>query len=228
MAIVVSMLGILLLPGCVPAKKPPLPQLPAQVELKLPQPRLKSDVSLEETLLKRRSIRDYTGKPLTLHEVSQLLWAAQGITDPRGLRTAPSAGGTYPLETYLIVGDVEGLIPGVYRYDPGKHQLKRLISGDLRKELAVAALGQNWVREAAINIVFTAFYERTTKRYGERGIRYVHMEVGHAAQNVYLQATALGLGTMVVGAFYDDQVKAILHLPRDEEPLYIMPVGRIK
>jgi len=194
--------------------------------MKLTEPRYDSDVSIEQTLLQRRSVRDYTGEPLSLQQVSQLLWAAQGITDRQGLRTAPSAGGTYPLEIYLAVGDVENLARGVYRYQSVGHALTRVLDGDLRAKLADAALGQGCVKEGAINIVFTAVYERTTQRYGERGIRYVHMEVGHAAQNVYLQAVALHLGTVVIGAFHDDQVREILSLPQQEQPLYIMPVGR--
>lgn len=208
------------------AREPTPQPVTPEMEAKLPEPRHNSGISIEETLLKRRSVRDYTGEPLTLPEVSQLLWAAQGITDPRGLRTAPSAGATYPLETYVVVGDVENLAQGVYRYHLPKQELVKVLDGDLRTELAAAALGQSWVREGAINIVFTAIYERTTRRYGDRGIRYVHMEVGHAGQNVYLQAVALGLGTVVIGAFRDDQVKEILNLPQDEHPLYIMPVGR--
>jgi SagB-type dehydrogenase family enzyme len=209
------------------AKEPaPLPVTP-ETEVKLPEPRYDSDVSIEETLLKRRSVRDYTGESLTLPEVSQLLWADQGITDPRGLRTAPSAGATYPLETYVVVGDVENLTKGVYRFHLPHYKLVKVLDGDLRTELAAAALGQRWVKQGAINIVFTAIYERTTGRYGDRGIRYVHMEVGHLGQNVHLQAVALGLGTVVIGAFRDDQVKEILNLPKDEQPLYIMPVGRI-
>ncbi len=221
--VVLTVLSLLL--GCVPAEEPTPPQVPPEIEVKLPEPRHDSGVSIEETLLKRRSVRDYTGEPLTLQEVSQLLWAAQGITDPRGFRTAPSAGALYPLETYLIVGDVENLTQGVYRYEPATHKLVRVLDSDLRAELASAA-GQPWVKEGAINIVFTAIYERTTRKYGDRGIRYVHMEVGHAAQNVYLQAVALSLGTVGIGAFGDDQVKEILNLPKDEHPLYIMSVGR--
>ncbi|MEA3459135.1 MAG: SagB/ThcOx family dehydrogenase [Chloroflexota bacterium] len=200
---------------------PPEPGL-----IKLPQPRYDSDVSIEETLLKRRSVRDYTGELLTLEEVSQLLWAAQGITADWGGRTAPSAGATYPLETYLVVGDVEGLEEGVYKYNPHRHELCKVLDGDKRVELARAALEQDWVKEGAVDIVLTAVYERTTVRYGQRGTRYVHMEAGHAAQNVYLQAVALNLGTVVVGAFYDDQVKKVLRLPKEEHPLYIIPVGK--
>ncbi|MCS7116148.1 MAG: SagB/ThcOx family dehydrogenase [Nitrososphaerota archaeon] len=195
--------------------------------VKLPEVRLKSDFSIEEALLKRRSIRDYKDEPLTLQEVSQLLWAAQGITDPRGFRTAPSAGATYPLEVYVVVGNVLGLEKGVYKYNPHENKLVKVLDGDKRRDLAIAALHQEWVERCAIDLVFTAIYRRTTSRYGDRGIRYVHMEVGHAAQNVYLQAVSLKLGSVVIGAFYDDQVKKILNLPADEEPLYIHSIGRV-
>jgi len=226
-SILVLVLMILSLsPACIPGEEPTPPRLPAEIEVKLPEARHDSDISIEETLLKRRSVRDYTGAPLTLQEISQLLWAAQGTTDPRGFRTAPSAGATYPLETYLVVGDVENLTEGVYRYESAEHKLVKLLDGDRRVQLAGAALGQSWVSEGAVNIVFTAIYERTTRRYGDRGIRYVHMEAGHAAQNVYLQAVALGLGIVVIGAFRDDRVSEILKLPKNEQPLYIVPVGR--
>jgi len=225
--ILVLVLTVLLLSaGCVPEEEPTPARLPPEIEVKLPEPRHDSAVSIEETLLKRRSVRDYTGKPLTLQEVSQLLWAAQGTTSPRGFRTAPSAGATYPLETYLVVGNVENLTSGIYHYESAEHKLVKILEGDWRAQLAGAALGQSWVKEGAVSIVFTAIYERTTQRYGERGIRYVHMEAGHAAQNVYLQAVALGLGTVVIGAFRDDEVREILKLPQNEQPLYIMPVGR--
>ncbi|MBT9149799.1 MAG: SagB/ThcOx family dehydrogenase [Dehalococcoidia bacterium] len=225
------LIPIVIGPALVLACPQPVPPIPPPVAvadvIKLPEPRHDGDVSVEATLLKRRSVRDYTGEALTLQEVSQLLWAAQGITDPRGLRTAPSAGATYPLEILLVVGDITNLPQGVYRYKPHEHKLVKVLEGDLRAKLAHAALGQTWVREGAINIIITAIYERTTRRYGDRGIRYVHMEVGHVGQNIHLQAVALNLGTVVVGAFRDDQVKKILNLPPDEHPLYIMPVGRI-
>ncbi len=227
LAIVPILLVLLFAADCPPVTEPPNTQVPDPTELVLPEPRLDSDVSLEQALLTRRSVRDYTGEPLSLDEVSQLLWAAQGITDPRGFRTAPSAGATYPLETYLVVGNVVNVTPGVYRYDPAQHKLVQVVDGDVMADLAAAALGQSYVEEGAINIVFTAVYERTTHRYGDRGIRYVHMEVGHAAQNVYLQAVALNLGTVVIGAFQDDQVNQVLNLPGNEQPLYIIPVGTI-
>lgn len=197
------------------------------VTVKLPPPVHEGKMSLEQALLKRRSIREYANASLLLSELSQLLWAAQGITDRGGgLRTAPSAGALYPLEVYVVAGRVEGLPSGVYKYRPREHELTLVVSGDKRRELYEAALQQEWVRDGAVDIVFSAVYERTTWRYGERGIRYVHMEVGHAAQNVCLQATALDLGTVVVGAFQDDRVKKILHMPEKEQPLYILPVGR--
>ena len=224
--LMLAVAGLCLSTGCVPGEESRPSRMSNETEIDLPEPRYDSGVSLEETLLKRRSIRDYTGEPLTLQEVSQLLWSAQGTTDPRGYRTAPSAGATYPLETYLVVGDVENLAEGVYRYQSAEHKLVKVLDGDLRVQLADATLGQSCVKEGAVNIVVTAIYERTTRRYGDRGIRYVHMEVGHTAQNVYLQAVALGLGTVVIGAFHDDQVSKILKLPKNEHPLYIIPVGR--
>lgn len=196
--------------------------------LKLPEPRQKGEVSIEEALLKRRSIREYANLSLTLEDVSQLLWAAQGITAGWGGRTAPSAGALYPLELYLVSGSVENLAPGVYKYKPVKHELVKVKEEDVREKLAAAALGQTCVKEAAIDVVIVAIYERTTQKYGNRGIRYVHMEAGHAAQNICLQATALGLGTVTVGAFYDDQLKTILDMPNNEIPLYVIPVGKKK
>jgi SagB-type dehydrogenase family enzyme len=193
----------------------------------LPEPRHDSDTSLEEALLERRSIRDYSEKGLALQEVAQLLWSAQGVTDPAGKRAAPSAGALYPLEVYAVIGNVEGVSPGVYKYRPEPHELVKVLDGDQRGALSRAALDQESVSQGAIDIVITAIYARTTGKYGERGIRYVHMEAGHAAQNVCLQAVALDLGAVTIGAFYDDDVKEALRLPEDEEPLYIMPVGRV-
>ena len=211
--------------GCQPPDTEPSPA-EDNARITLPEPRCDSDVSVEEALLKRRSVRNYTDEALTLQEVSQLLWAAQGITDPSGKRTAPSAGALYPLELYVVVGGVEDVAKGVYKYEPQQHELVRVLDGEQRKALAAAALNQQSIAQGAIDIVITAIYERTTRKYSDRGIRYVHMEAGHAAQNVYLQAVAMNLGMVVVGAFYDDQVKEVLNLPENEEPLYIMPVGR--
>jgi len=195
--------------------------------IKLPEPKYDSSVSIEQALLERRSVRAYKDAPLTLTEVAQLLWSAQGITgSKRGYRTAPSAGALFPLEVYAVIGNVEGIAEGVYKYKPDEHELTKVREGDMRDKLAAAALRQTCVREGAIAIVFSAVYERTTRKYGDRGVRYVHMEVGHAAQNVCLQAVSLNLGTVVVGAFRDDEVSKILNLPDEEQPLYILPVGK--
>lgn len=197
----------------------------SEVPIELPQPQLTGHVSVEQALQSRRSVRDFRSKSLRLDEVSQLLWAAQGVTYRR-LRTAPSAGALYPLDVYVVVGRVEGLEAGAYRYDPQRHTLEIVTAGDLRKRLSRAAFGQEWVHEGAIALVFTAQYEKTVAKYGDRGIRYVHVEAGHAMQNVYLQAESLGLGTVTIGAFSDGSVKEILQLDDEYQPLGIMPVGR--
>ena len=160
-----------------------------------------------------------------MEELAQLLWSAQGLTSGR-FRTAPSAGALYPLEVYVAVGNVEGLDAGVYRYDPAAHALIEVRKGDVLKSLSRAAYWQEWAGAGAIAVVFSAVYERTTGKYGKRGVRFAHMEAGHAAQNVYLQAEALGLGTVVIGAFMDSWVKRALRMRDDEQPLSIMPVGR--
>ncbi|MFH0914907.1 MAG: SagB/ThcOx family dehydrogenase [bacterium] len=192
----------------------------------LPDPATDGAVSLEQAVKARRSVREYTDEPLTLSEIGQLLWAAQGITSDEGARAAPSAGGTYPLEIYVAAGRVAGLEPGVYRYRPATHDLILSTTGDARARLADASLDQVWVREGAAVVVIGAVYSRTTERYGERGVRYVHLEAGHAAQNLCLQATALGLAAVTVGAFSDDEVQDVLHMAREEEPLYVLPIGR--
>jgi len=186
----------------------------------LPPPRTAGTVSVEEALAKRRSIRAFEPTPLSPEQVSQLLWAAQGITGKRhGFRAAPSAGATYPLVTCLVTDQ------GVFRYDPHNHALEPKQHGDVRPGLAVAALGQPFVRTAPVSIVLAAIYARTTERYGPRGERYVHMDTGHAAENVHLQAVALGLGSVAVGAFDDKGVSEVLDLTDEERPLYILPVG---
>lgn len=193
--------------------------------IELPPSMQDSEFSLERALSERRSVRDFSQEPVTLAQLSQLLWAAQGITNSRGYRTAPSAGALYPLEIYVMVGDVKGLSAGMFKYRPDGHTLIKLVNDDRRKQMERAALGQDYVSENAVLIVFSSIDSRTTGRYGERGIRYVHIEVGHAAQNVMLQAQALGLGAAVVGAFDDNLVDEILDLPKNERALYLMPIG---
>ncbi len=157
-----------------------------------------------------------------------MLWAAQGITHPRGFRTAPSAGALYPLELYIVAGNVTNLADGVYKYKPIQHELMKIDIGDKRTELCGAALSQRSIKDAPAVMVFCAVYQRTTVKYGQRGIRYICMEIGHSAQNVFLQAVSLGLGTVTIGAFNDKEVKKIVNCDTDEHPLYIMPVGKLQ
>ncbi len=194
--------------------------------IKLPSPRTQSDVSIEKAILLRRSVRDYADEPIGLSDLGQLLWAAQGITDPEGLRAAPSAGATYPLEVYAVVGRVSGLAPGIYKYRPSGHELVRTHEDDVFGKLTTACLGQGCVRNAAAVIALAAVHDRTTQVYGKRGTRYVDNEIGHVAENVHLQAVALGLGTVAVGAFNDDAVGKALRLGPEEKVLYLVPIGR--
>jgi len=195
--------------------------------IRLPPPRLTGSTSVEEAISKRRSVRQYKDSSLSLSELSQLLWAAQGITDTaRSLRTAPSAGALYPLEVYAVVGNVTGIAQGIYKYKCATHELETISLGDARKELAAAALGQGAITQAAVDIVWTAVYERCAKKYQERAELYVPIEVGHSAENVFLQATALNLGAVVMGAFEENKVQVVLKSPKDERALYIMPIGR--
>lgn len=191
-------------------------------EIQLPEPIHKGKISLEESILKRRSQRSFIQKDLDWSQISQLLWAAQGITAKKwgySFRAAPSAGALYPMEIYLVNKD------GLFHYSPSSHKLELLSHSNLRGSLARAALGQESVSQAPVNIVICAVYRRVTEKYGQRGIRYVHIEAGHIAENIHLQAVALGLGSVPIGAFNDKEVKDILSLPPEQEPLYIIPVG---
>lgn len=199
---------------------------PVSATLTLPQPRKTGTVPVEQALVQRRSVRRFKPEPITLEELSQLLWAAQGVTTPDGRRTAPSAGATYPIELYVAVGNVTGLKPGIYKYHPQTHQLSLVKTGDVRMRLADAALGQSWVERAPATLVFGAVYERTSRRYGRRAVQYVHMEVGHAVENAHLQAVALGLGGVVIGAFVDEDAAKTVGLKPEEQPLCLFPVGR--
>ena len=211
---------------------------PAEPVIDLPAPRFDGTVSVEAALRNRRSIRSYLDTPLTLPEVSQILWAAYGITMTRdkmpaflrgGFRTAPSAGGLYPLDIYLAAFNVTGLPAGIYWYNSEKHQLVRIVEGDRRKEVSEAVFNQGMFETASAAIAYSAVYERTTKKYGQRGRdRYVCMDLGHSAENVYLQAYALKIGTCAVGAFTDLWLKKAFGMTRAEEPLYIMPLGKVE
>ena len=186
----------------------------------LPEPVIKGDVSLEEALSGRKSVRKFQNKKPDMKQVGQILWSAQGI-NRKGthFKTCPSAGATYPLTAYVITDE------GIFRYISEGHKLEKITGGDHREVLSQACLGQHCVAEAPLSVVFTAVYENTTKKYGERGIMYVHMEAGHAAQNIHLQAVALGMGSVPVGAFSDEKMAKILKCDKNEIPLYIVPVG---
>ena len=205
--------------------------------IKLPFPQLKGKVSLEETILRRRSVRRYRREPLDLSQLSQILWSAQGITGTRGFRATPSAGATYPLEIFVVVGE-QGIIgsqtkqapaelqAGIYHYEADSHSLSLHKPADLRPDLARATLDQEFIITAPVDIVICALFHRTSYRYGRRGERYVHLEVGHAGENIHLQAVALGLAAVEVGAFHDEEVRKVLGVDEQIKPLYIMPVGK--
>ncbi|MFC2016302.1 SagB/ThcOx family dehydrogenase [Chloroflexota bacterium] len=195
----------------------------------LPSPGEKGSMSLEEAIAQRRSIRNFTPDPISRSQLSQILQATGGISaTSSGYRTVPSAGATYPLAIFVVCGQnsIEEMDAGIYHYNIDSQSLTLHHKGDIRLEIARAALSQMFICRAPLNIVICAEYERTLKGYGRRGERYVHMEVGHAGQNIYLQATALGLATVAVGAFDDEQVRNVLRLDKQYKPLYIMPVGR--
>jgi SagB-type dehydrogenase family enzyme len=221
--------------GAAPASKPakaPKKPTPAKVKAEeaqplrpiadfdLPPPQTKGKVSLEEALAARRSERAFRPDPLTLAQIGQLMWAAQGITDAvRGYRTAPSAGATYPIELYLLTPE------GVYHYVPQGHRLELLDRSDLRGALANSALGQECVRDAPLDVVIASVPARTTPKYRDRAARYIYLEAGHIAQNLLLEATAIGLGGVSVGAFQEEEVRQVLGLPKDQYPVYLVPLG---
>jgi len=189
-------------------------------EIMLPEPETSKGIPVETAMKKRRSVRTFSEKELEIEKISQLLWAAQGITQKStGYRTAPSAGALYPLELFLVKCD------GVYHYRPQGHKLIKIMSKDLRIELAEGSVFQGFIAAAPASIVITGVFERTIQKYGQRGVRYVYMEAGHSCQNILLQAVSLGLGAVPVGAFDDDYLQNLLSLPPEYEILYIIPVG---
>jgi SagB-type dehydrogenase family enzyme len=198
-------------------------------QIYLPPASQTGTMQLQEAIAKRRSIRHFTPEPISQSQLSQILWATQGITDTCSKhRSVPSAGATYPLEVLIVCGrnSIQETDEGLYRYNIDNHSLIRRYKGDVRLELARAALGEESIYEAPVAIVICALYERTTLHYGSRGERYVHIEVGHAGQNIYLEATTLGLATVAIGAFHDEEVRKVLQLDKPYKPLYIMPLGK--
>lgn len=194
--------------------------------VELPEPVPGGGMSVAEAIDARRSVRNYSGEPVSLEELSRLLHSAQGFTSERGFRAAPSAGATYPFTIFVVAEEVEGLPAGIYSYSPAEGTLDMMAEGRYLEELASASLGQQCISSSAFTVVMAADYSVTTRVYGERGIMYVHMEAGHISQNIYLQATALGLGTVAVGAFSEAEVEELLELEHGLVPLYLMPVGR--
>jgi SagB-type dehydrogenase family enzyme len=188
--------------------------------ISLPDPKLKGEVSLEETIAKRRSVRVFEKKPVSLEQISQILWSAQGLTDKLNkYRTAPSAGARYPMEIHILTSE------GMFHYHPVKHALEQLSTEDRRLKLIGAALGQKFIADASLIVIVSAFPDKTLNRYGDKGIRYIYQESGHIAQNVHLEAVAIGLDSVAIGAFTEDALKTAIDLPDDLKPLYIIPIG---
>jgi SagB-type dehydrogenase family enzyme len=194
----------------------------------LPAPDTEGGITLGKALSLRRSIRRYEAEPLSITELSQLLWSGQGVTNERGFRTAPSAGATFPLDLYVVINNVNGLAKGLYQYLHNSHELRMLNKTIDVESLSRACLGQRMITDAGAVIIFGAIFERTTARYGDRGERYVHNEVGHASQNIHLMAASLNLGTVVIGAYRDNEVEELLTLGEEVKVLYLMPIGKIK
>jgi SagB-type dehydrogenase family enzyme len=196
--------------------------------IRLSSPSHDGKISVERAIKERRTTRAFRTQPLTMAQLSQLFWSAQGITDEAsGFRTAPSGGALYPLDVYVVVGNggVEGLEPGVYHYQPKSHSIRLVRKGDKRGEVAGASLWQMWMAKAPVMFIVTSEYKRITRKYGKRGIRYAQIEVGHVGQNIFLQAGCLGLAAGIVGAFRDSAVGEAIGAPEAHTPLIIMPVG---
>lgn len=208
----------------------PFKSYPNAETLSLPEPKPTLEKFLWNILAHRRSIRDYTEEPLSMQELSQLLWATQGVTathGPYALRTAPSAGALYPIETYILINRVEGISPGIYHYDVLHHRLEALKEGNFGNDIADAALGQDMLAEAGIVFIWTGIIGRSKWKYRERAYRYIYMDAGHICQNAYLTAEALGLGCCSVGAFFDDDVNSIVGIDGEEEiAVYLCGIGK--
>jgi len=196
--------------------------------MNLTPPILDGGMSLEKAIKQRRTVRSFERTPITKQQFSQILWAAQGITENRRFkRAAPSGGALYPADVYVVVGQscVEELTAGVYHYIPSDHSVQKGADGDRRRDIAIASLGQMWMASAPVQFVVTAEYSRITIKYGDRGVRYALIEIGHIGQNIFLQCQAVGLAAGIVGAFNDREVARVLGIETDHEPIIIFPVG---
>lgn len=196
----------------------------------LPEVQISGGMSVDQAIQSRRSVRSFSSTPLTLQDVSQLLWAAQGITDSeRSYRSTPSAGHVFPMEVYLVVSDsgVKDLEAGIYHYNPYNNTLEKIVEGDQTSNLSMAAHGQKWVDQAPVSLVVTGNYQKMKDKYPDKNLstRFVDIEAGHIGENIYLEAVSRGLGTVAIGSFYDDQMISLLKLPSNETPIYIFPVG---
>jgi len=203
---------------------------PSVPKVQLEPPKVESGAPLWEVMGRRRSVRNFKDEPMTKAELSQLLWAAQGITHPEyGFRTAPSAGALYPIETYLVINSVDQINPGVYHYAVDRYELEQLRAGDFRLQVAQSALDQEMVYHANVAFIWTAVFARSKWKYKQRAYRYIYQDAGHIAQNVALAAVAQNLGSCQVGALYDEEVNALLGVDGTEESVvYMTVVGREK
>jgi SagB-type dehydrogenase family enzyme len=196
------------------------------MKIKLPEPKTTGSISVEETLLKRRSVREYLSEHLSLAEISQLLWSAYGITSEEGFRTAPSAGALFPLKIYLAAVNINKLEQGFYLYDSKTHTLELRKTGDYAEPLTAGTFFQDYIGEAAAILIISADYTGPNEKYGDQGKKFTWMDLGHLGQNVHLQAVSLDIGTVAVAAVRPDEIEKLLDLPGGEEVLYLMPLGK--
>lgn len=204
---------------------------PESKKIKLPQPTILTDISLDHTLRKRRSMRNFSKKPLPKEQLSYLLWASTGIQRMEfgyEFRTAPSAGALYPIETYLVINNVEDILNGVYHYSILKHQLEELKTGDFGIEISHAALDQDMCNNAAVVFIWTAIFNRSKFKYGQRAYRYIYLDAGHIAENLALVSAGLNLGSCHIAALFDDEINDIIEVDGEEESvIYLTVVGNL-
>jgi SagB-type dehydrogenase family enzyme len=198
--------------------------------ISLPKPEFSPDIQFWDIINKRHTTRAFKNEPLSIMDLSQLLFGMSGLTRifPKfAFRTVPSAGALFPIEIYAIINDVSGIEQGIYHYNIEKHELEYLKQGDFRKSVADACYGQRMIAKSAVNFIWTAMIERTRINYAERAYRYIYLDCGHLGQNFYLVAEALRLNACVVGAYYDDEINKILDLDEKKEfAIYMGVVGK--
>ena len=206
----------------------PYKEYPGNNRVSLPSPAKMGGISLDQALRKRKSVRTYANKPLSKEQLAYLLWSSTGIQrreDGREYRTVPSAGGLYPIETYLVVNNVEDVPQGVYHYSVQQHLLEELQTGDFSRPITAAALGQRMCSQAAVVFIWTAIFQRSKWKYGERAYRYIYLDAGHMAQNLALSAVSLGLGSCHIGALFDEEVNSIVQVDGIDESVVYMTIA---